>query len=479
LFRWLDRLKHDKCVHPASLGEIRRHADANVVKTFEAKLNSYSVLKTIAPDTPEISILRAEDRTDNERIDTSLVSELVAGRVDVLISEDRGVHRKAQRLGVGTKTFTIDGFLEKATAENPEQTDYKVLNVRRTLFGKIALADPFFDSFRQQYSGFEAWFQRKSDETAYACHAEDDSVVAFLYVKREDPGEDYSDITPPFKRAKRLKIGTFKVVYNGQKLGERFLKIIFDNALQYGVEEIYVTIFRQTSGQERLIALLEDWGFRHHGEKTSSAGTEEVYVRDFRPQADRMHPAMTYPYIHGLARKFIVPIYPEYHTELLPDSILRTESPLNFVEDRPNRNAISKVYISRSIERGLSSGDVIVFYRTRSGGAGYHTSVATTLGIVQSVVTGIRSESELIDVCRKRSVFTDEELAKHWRYNPRNRPFVVNFLYAYSFRKRPNLRELTENKIISEAPRGFTPLTDEQFQRLLEVTRADYRLIVN
>jgi len=34
---------------------------------------------------------------------------------------------------------------------------------------------------------------------------------------------------------------------NGFRLGERFLKIIFDNALKQKVEEIYVTIFEKGS----------------------------------------------------------------------------------------------------------------------------------------------------------------------------------------------------------------------------------------
>ncbi len=58
---------------------------------------------------------------------------------------------------------------------------------------------------------------------------------------------------------KRLKIGTFKVVASGFRLGERFLKIVFDNAIANKVEEIYVTIFDKTSEQKRLIALLTDW----------------------------------------------------------------------------------------------------------------------------------------------------------------------------------------------------------------------------
>ena len=66
-------------------------------------------------------------------------------------------------------------------------------------------------------------------------------LVAFLYLKREGFDENYSDISPTFNRAQRLKIGTFKVLSNGFKLGERFLKIVFDNALLYRVDEIYVT----------------------------------------------------------------------------------------------------------------------------------------------------------------------------------------------------------------------------------------------
>jgi hypothetical protein len=89
-------------------------------------------------------------------------------------------------------------------------------------------------------------------------------------------------------------------------------------------------------------------------------------VRDFRPRVDPDDPRRTFPYISVSARKFVVPIRPDYHTELLPDSILNTESPKDFIESKPNRNALSKVYISRSWERDLKTGDIIVFYRTKS-----------------------------------------------------------------------------------------------------------------
>ncbi len=480
LFRWLDEIKATKCVHPGSIGEIEKHTDDEVVRTLKVKLGSYHLLKTLAQDTPQITALRATDKTDNDKLDTSLLLELHAGRVDALITEDRGIHRKAAAIGLAASVFTIDAFLEKVTAENPALADYKVLAVKRMYFGEVNLRDRFFDSFRAEYPGFDKWFNRKADETAYVCTADDGSIVAFLYLKREGPGEDYSDIEPRFSPALRLKIGTFKVVSNGFKLGERFLKIAFDNALQYQVDEIYVTALRQSSEQDRLVRLLEDWGFADHGTKTSEPGLEQVLVRKFRPAFDATDPRRTYPYLSRNTRQFIVPIYPQYHTELLPDSILSTESPADFVENRPNRNAISKVYVSRSYERGLRAGDIIVFYRTGSGTAPAHyTSVATTLGVVQDVVTNISTKVAFISTCRKRSVFSDQELEKHWEYRPSNRPFVVNFLYVHSLPKRPNLMQLKKAGVITDAPRGFEQLSSLSFDKLLDISHANPRLIVD
>src|SRR5690606_41146356 len=75
-----------------------------------------------------------------------------------------------------------------------------------------------------------------------------------------------------FKPKKRLKVGTFKVISNGVRLGERFMKIIFDNALARKVDEIYVTIFEKRDEQQRLIALLEEWGFQKYRSEERRVG---------------------------------------------------------------------------------------------------------------------------------------------------------------------------------------------------------------
>ena len=65
------------------------------------------------------------------------------------------------------RVFTIDSFLEKVVSEHPELVNYRVLSVIKKHFGDINLNDPFFDSFREDYIGFDKWFNKKADEIAY------------------------------------------------------------------------------------------------------------------------------------------------------------------------------------------------------------------------------------------------------------------------------------------------------------------------
>ena len=478
LFRWLDNLHHTKCIHPVTVAELEKHEDPKVRKSIKIKLANYNVLKTKAPMSDEVRRISKElDRSQNDLDDTLIINELYSGRVDALITEDKKLLNKASSLGILDRVYTIDAFLEKVTAENPELADYKVLSVQKDYFGNLDLADEFFAFFKEDYPGYEDWFNRKADETVYVCLSEG-KPIALLYLKVEGEGEDYTDIHPPLPKNKCLKIGSFKVALNGFRLGERFLKIIFDNALRFKVGEIYVTIFNKRIEQQRLINLFEEHGFHLHGYKSGPGGHELVYVRPLTKVTNRSHPKLTYPFFSTAGHIFIVPIYPKYHTELFPDSILRTESPMDFVENEPHRNAISKVYISRSVKRNLEPGDVIVFYRT----GGYYRSVVTTVGVAEGIIDNIPNEEDFIRLCRKRSVFTDKELSKHWNLYRRNRPFIVNFLYDYSFPKRINMKRLIEIGVIpsvEDAPRGFTQISVKNLRDILRECQADESIVVD
>lgn len=475
LYRWLDRGLYTKCIHSATIEEVKKNPCKETVDLFLVKLESYEIIEIPSPLQDEVKTMSIQfDTSNNDKVDTVLLNEVFVGRVDILITEDKKIHRKAKELGIQDKVFTIDSFLEKTFAEHPELINYKVLNVQKLKFGKINLNDTFFDSLKEDYIGFDKWFIKKYDEEAYiTINSNNGMLLSFLYLKVEDENENYSNISPQFPAKRRLKVGTFKVISNGFRLGERFVKIIFDNALKNQVQEIYVTIYDKRSEQRRLIELLEQWGFVLWGKK----GDELVYVRDFSPKFDIENLKRCFPYISKRKDVYIVPIYPEYHTELLPDSILNTESPEEFIEDFPHRNCINKVYVSRAMEPYPSIGDILIFYRT----GGYYKSVVTTIGEVIEVKTDFHDENDFILYCRKKSVYPEPELREMWRYSAR-KPFVVNFLYTYSFPHRINMKELIDLRVlqgINDAPRGFKLITKEQFEIILKETRSDESFIIN
>lgn len=485
LFKWLDKVKYEKCVHPVTIQEISKNSNQATAESFKVKLESYEQLQTIAPFSDEVSFVSSKfDTTENDKNDSLLLNEVYVGRVDILISEDKKIHSKARELRISERVFNINSFLEKIYAEYPDLVKYQVLGVQQKLFGELDFNDPFFDTLKEDYDGFEVWFHKKANDKAYVTiNEENNKILSFLYVKTEDRNEFYRDIVPSFSAKKRLKVGTFKVVSNGVRLGERFMKIIFDNAIAQKVEEIYVTIYDKREEQQRLISLLEDWGFRLFGNNGSKG--ERVYVRDFTPQFNINNPKLSYPFTSTSNNVFLIPIYPDYHTELLPDSLLSTESAQDFIEHKPHRNAISKVYICRSVERGVKKGDVIIFYRTAERGkSGYYHSVITTIAIVEEKIDHIKDEIEFIAKCRKRSVFSDKELMEFWNYNPKYRPFIINFLYVYSFPlgKRLNRKVLLEMGIISGEEnelRGLKKITKEQFIKILKITDTNESLIVD
>ena len=202
-----------------------------------------------------------------------------------------------------------------------------------------------------------------------------------------------------------------------------------------------------------------------------------VYVRDFSRKTDKVNLKQSYPFISRNTNCYIVPIYPNYHTELLPDSILNTESPAEFIEDFPHRNGINKVYVSRALEPHPQKGDILVFYRT----GGYYKSVVSTVGVVQEIKYDFNSEDDFVLYCRKSSVFPENQLRAMWQYSS-IRPFVVRFLYIYSFPHRINMKELIDFQVLSginDAPRGFKQITKEQFNTILKETKSDESFIIN
>lgn len=432
LFRWLDKLKCDKLIHPLTKKEISEYQYADPAEAMSLKLDAYPELKTQAPLAEQVSAFAAEvDRDENDRVDTVLLNEVYQGRVDLLITEDKRLRRKAGSLGLGHKVLSINAFLTFASNEHPSLIEYKALAVCKAVMGEIDLRDAFFDSLRNAYVGFDAWFNRKCDEEAYICQDETGQMLGFLYLKTENKDENYSDISPAFQPKKRLKIGTFKVVATGFRLGERFIKIILDNAIERNVDEVYVTLFEDHPELETLVSLLSRWGFEKFGKKHTG---ETVLTKQMKQYTPELSPRQNFPNLVFGKQKFIMPILPQYHTSLLPDSILRNENESDFLAKTPYRYALQKVYISFAPERNIHPGDIVLFYRTGTQGNAGHTGVLTSVAIVEEAISGFASKNDYMSHVQNRSVFTSVELEQFWRQYG-SKQIVLKFIFVKSFIK--------------------------------------------
>ncbi len=475
LYHWLDCLHYEKLIHPYSIDELRKYNNEQMQDLYDAKLSAYTPIHSIAPQTDEFKrLLTDTPKTENDRIDNQLLCEVYCGRVDILITEDRRMRVKAEKLGIVDKIFTINSFITKASNDNPTLVEYKALSVKKVYFGDVDVNSNFFDTFRAAYQGFNNWFAKKSNEEAYLCRDDKNDILGFLYLKTEYEDENYSDIVPAFAPKKRLKIGTFKVEASGFRLGERFIKIIFDNAIERKVDEIYVTLFTDRPELLALKDLLERWGFYVHGEKKGLGSSEIVLVKKMNCYQWDKTVQYNFPNLRYEHKKLFLPILPKYHTKLLPDSILRNE--IDFVREEPQRYALQKVYVSFSFARNMMPGDYILLYRNGAtdGRKGFE-SVVTTLGVIQEAKYNFSSKEEFFKSCENRSVFTNEELETFWA-TKKDKLLVVKFIVVGTFSKKITLNYLWDNGIVEQnkGPRPFDQLSDTQFDSIIKQSATQF-----
>lgn len=351
-------------------------------------------------------------------------------------------------------------------------------SLRYEKFSEFDHDDPFFDSLKADYKEFTDWLNKKAKagEFAYVLYDDQHAIEGFMYLKEND---DATDIKPALPVGRHLKIGTFKFESKGTLRGQRFLKKAFDHAFASHSDDIYVTVFEKHT---HLIKLFQTYGFYIHGEKETQNGNEFVYARSLHDAYGDI--LLDYPrIIISDVNKYLLAIYPEFHTRLFPDSKLINESP-NIVEDISHANSIHKIYICgmRSV-LGMKKGDIIVIYRTGDGnGPAYYRAVASTLCVVESIkcISEFRDENSFVDYCIRFSVFSESELRdfyKNGRY-----PYVIRFTYNLSLPKRPNRATLID-QVGLNGTAGFRwshfKLTDEQFLRIIELGQINESFIIN
>ena len=356
------------------------------------------------------------------------------------------------------------------------------MDIKIEKFCDIDVKESFFNSLRESYENFDGWFKKKSvtDQEAYVYrNPENGLILDFLYLKSETEALD-KDFEPSLPVKKRLKIGTFKVTSRGTRSGEYFLKRALDQAIAENVEECYVTIF-PTDELKVLISRFEAFGFNCVAKKKHKDGRiENVYVRNMRLVENDV--LKQYPFVHSSGnKKWLLSIYPDYHTKLFPDSILKNEDPYDVLQDVSETNSIHKVYVCCMQDVwNMKRGDPIVIYRTKDDkGSAAYRSVATSICVVEEIKTSFDFSNfeDFFKYANTYSVFDKKQL-QSW-YNQGRRMTAVKMTYNVAFKKKVINKALKEDVGMNPDYWGFCPVTDEQFKHILQLGATDERYFIN
>ena len=347
--------------------------------------------------------------------------------------------------------------------------------IEQKLFSDVDINDNFFDSLKKDYTEFLDWYDRKSDEGKKALVLYKDSqLLAFLYMKIESGIVD--DVEPILESKRRLKVGTFKVEAHGTKLGERFIKRIFDTAITKDIDEIYLTIFEK---HKSLIAIFKKFGFYEYGTKTTPNGKEFVLIK----QLDKIKNDILkdYPLVQMENKNiFGLSIYPKFHTRLFSDSILNNES-VDILEDKSYTNSIHKIYICAMGDvQKFNNGDILLIYRTKDDkGSARYRSVMTSICVVQEVlnINSFNTLENFLAYCEPYSIFTDEELKGF--YETKKYPYIIKMTYNLSFKKRVTNGYLVDNIGLKPDYWGVFGLNTIQFNQIIKAGEVNESLIVN
>ncbi|HFZ6659663.1 TPA: hypothetical protein ACGPSC_001251 [Streptococcus agalactiae] len=345
-------------------------------------------------------------------------------------------------------------------------------SIRTMKIADLNFTDPFFDSLREDYDGFDKWLKKKESEYAFVQFNRFGFLSGFLYLKDETESNDL--ISPPFDFRRRLKVGTFKILAHGTTLGQHFIRIILTHMLNGDHSFTYVTVF---SKQKQLIELFKKFGFQEWGRNNNN---ELVLFKDLTIFQD-LYKDFPRINISGQSKQHLLAIMPKYHTKMFPDSQLMTEKN-HIVQDLSVTNTCEKIYISSIPHlQNVQNGDKIVIYRTaEEGKIAEYSSVATTICTVDEVrgIDSFRSKEEFIRYCSKGSIFSIEELNKFW--NNKNPKYIIKMLYNVSLTKRLTRHTLANEVGIDRRLRwSCIELTKKQFVRIIEMGEVCESFIIN
>ena len=466
---------HNILVHPLSEVEVQNHEDEQIRKKSQSKIATYAKL-TFPPypssdDDHFYDKVNGSADSDREQVDNALLYAVYDQRVDLLITEDQPMHTKANLLGIADKVLTI----EEGAAHFREKDDElrSPVSIQKVTVDELDVDDPIFDSLKAEYGNFESWFTGIAGRDAWVNWNGDGTLGAVLILKDNEAEE--LGVDPTLDPKARLKISTLKVSERkrGSKAGELLISLAVREAINYGLEEIYLTHYIDEES-DYLVKLISKYGFQHASNKKDG---ETVFVKRLTPgPGDNPDPLETiirfYPSFHdGLhIQKFLIPIQPRWHNNLFATYDKRQPT-LSEVTGQfiPESNAIKKAYLTHANIRRIEPADILVFYRSHD-----HKEV-TSLGVCEQVEYGMEDPDEIMELVGRRSVFSVSEI-EDVAQSPTT---VLLFKWHFDFADPIRYQVLRDEDILAGPPQTIQQLDESAYEKIKKLGDIDERFIVN
>lgn len=447
---------HQLLVHPASIEDIERDQDRERKSITLSRTEKYPLLE-FPPEltAQQVKGLGLSQTKDNDRVDNLILYALYRDAIDLLVTEDRGMHKKALQLGVADRVHYIQQAAELLKRLHTKEA-VALPSIRDVPTHSLDLNDPFFDSLREDYD-FNKWFEKCCREGRHA------------WTYFDGPGhpraiciykEELTPIVTDENRAlpgKALKLCTFKVgpQVRGRKIGELFLKAAFQYAGKNKLEHIYLTM--KPGKQPYLQDMLEEYGFYFIGHYNN----DHVFVKDnpVTPPNSLLPPLeyniRFFPHFKNgpEVNKYIIPIMPEFHSQIFPE--IQKQQGL-FAQGTVG-NAIKLAYLCHAKISGLVAGDLILFYRS------HDLQAITSLGVIESV-HDLDDVDKIVPLVSKRTVYSLDDISKMAEKKTK----VILFRSAMHFDLPVGYKWLKEEGVVNGAIYTIRNITDASFKRIME-----------
>jgi len=464
-------------VHPMSREDIKRDPNVTRERISSSKFSAYPEL--VSPpvsheDSGFIGIVGAPGTT-REIVDNELLYAIYKDAVDFFITSDAEILRKAEKAGLADRVFNVDEGLEFFKAQFVHHTSAPTPAIRLVPVYNLSLSDPIFDSLKADYPEFEIWWKKISREgrKVWVSQKPDKSLGALLILKEEN---EPIDSMPPLGKRRRLKISTLIVKHMGQKIGELFLKLAINHAIENNINEVYLTHYVKPN--DELVSLLDQYGFIKVARTNNGEDVVSKFLKPTVPRKEledlppvklnrRYYPSF---YDGPRVRKHIIPIRPEYHDRLFIEYRYRTPGLMEAAGELiVEGNTIKKAYICHARSKKLQEGDVLLFYRSRD-------RVLTSVCSVDKVFRGIDSYEEVIKLVGKRTVYSKNELTNLVSHGP---VMIILFFLHFELKNYIRLAKLQKARITLRAPQSVMEISDERYRQILKMGGLDERFTLH